>query len=353
MLKKIEQFVLEPVAKVFRKFFDPRFLTLESEITTAFSTLESDVASTNAALQAVLAGDAAVRDAITLTNARISSVEAYLADAQAKLDFLLADISAIRPAVENLPRNLSLPSTTDQISGGDADLLNHAESHRGFRSQAGLWFNPPDVVRYSPGSVELSVMTERSIEVPFVISNVTALREVGASVLDVGCAESLVPLELASLGYDVTGIDLREYVLDHPNLTTVATPLEDWHSEEAFDVIICLSSIEHFGLGTYGEDAVDQRLDHAAMRMLLDRSKPGGLLVMTIPFGETEVTPVQRMYDRDDIEELLEGWAIDTFQVAVPAAQGWVIADDIPEPAPTADPPVTRQVALITAHPDA
>jgi hypothetical protein len=73
---------------------------------------------------------------------------------------------------------------------------------------------------------------------------------------------------------------------------------------------------------------------------------------MTIPFGETDVTPVQRMYDRADIDELLRGWAIDTFEVAVPAAQGWVISESTPDPAPTADPPVTRQVALITAHPD-
>ena len=117
-------------------------------------------------------------------------------------------------------------------------------------------------------------------------------------------------------------------------------------------MIVCLSSIEHFGLGTYGEEAVEERLDHRAMQILLDRIEPDGLLVLTIPFGETEVTPVQRMYDRGDLDVLLEGWVIDTIDVAVPAEQGWVVVDEIPEPAPTADPPVTAQVALITAHPD-
>ncbi len=324
MLKRIARFVLEPFAKVLRKFFDPRFSKLESQIATTSE-----------------ARDIAVRDAITVTNTRISGVEAYLQDAQAKLDFLL---DAARSA---------MPSATEQLGGSDAELLNHAESHRGFRSQAGLWFNPPDVVRYSAGTVELSVMTERSIEVPFVISSVTSLAESGASVLDVGCSESLIPFELASIGYDVTGIDLREYPLHHPNLTTVATPLEDWDTDEAFDVVVCLSSIEHFGLGTYGEEVSTERLDHTAMQLLLKMIKPSGLLVMTIPFGETDVTPVQRMYDRDDIDELLDGWAIDTFVVAVPAAQGWVISETTPDPEPTADPSVTRQVALITAHPDA
>ncbi len=329
MLRRIARFVLEPFAKVLRKFFDPRFFKLESQIAT-----------TNETLEAVLASDVAMRDAITVTNTRISGIEAYLQDAQAKLDFLL---DAAHPA---------MPSSTEQLGGSDADLLNHAESHRGFRSQAGLWFNPPDVVRYSAGTVELSVMTERSIEVPFVISSVTSLAESGASVLDVGCSESLIPFELASIGYRVTGIDLREYSLDHPNLATVETPLEDWDDERTFDVVVCLSSIEHFGLGTYGEEVSSERLDHTAMRLLLEKTKPTGVLVMTIPFGETDVTPVQRMYDRDNIDELLEGWAIDSFEVAVPAAQGWVISETTPEPAPTADPPVTRQVALITAHPD-
>ena len=215
MLKGIGRFLLAPFARVFRTFFDPRFHKLESE-----------QAKTNETLEAILIRDVAVRDAITLTHtritlthARLSGIEAYLQDAQAKLDFLLSDISAIRPAAETLPR------TTEQITGGDAELLNYAESHLGFRSQAGLWFNPPDIVRYDRGSVELSAMTERSIEIPFVISAVTSGVESTASVLDVGCAESLLPFELASLGYRVTGIDLREYPMDHPNLTTVATPL--------------------------------------------------------------------------------------------------------------------------------
>ena len=89
------------------------------------------------------------------------------------------------------------------------------------------------------------------------LSAVTSRKEPGSTVLDVGCSESLVPLEFASLGYSVTGIDLRAYPLHHPNLQTFATPLEDWDTDATFDVIVCLSSIEHFGLGTYGEEAVD------------------------------------------------------------------------------------------------
>ena len=339
MLKKIARFLLEPFTKAFRKFFDPRFERMEQGITT-----------TNNTIEAILVRDVDVRDAITMTNRRIADLEIDVRDVHDKLDFIMEGLAALHPTAESLPRSLSVHTDIADITGGDAALLNFSESHRGYRSQAGLWFNPPDVVHYSADGVELLAMTERSIEVPFVVSAITTLGDNVSSVLDVGCAESLVPFELASLGYDVTGIDLREYPVEHPNLTTHAVPLEEWETEDHFDVVVCLSSIEHFGLGTYGEDEADERLDHAAMRILRDRVKPDGWLVMTIPYGETDITPVQRMYTREDIDALLGGWVIDTFAVAVPGGDGWVIADGIPAPAPTTDPPVTRQVALITAH---
>lgn len=352
MLKRIARIFLEPFTKVFRKFFDPRFFKLESGITLNYAKLD-------AVNHAASVRDLAIRDGLTLTNTRVNHIESqlatqqsYLQDTQAKLDYLLADIGSIRPIIDSLPPDIRKQGSADDLDIGAATLLNYSESHRGFRSQAGLWFNPPDIVEYDKGRVSLSAITERSVEIPYVLSAVTSRKKAGATVLDVGCSESLVPLEFASLGYSVTGIDLREYPLHHPNLTTFATPLEDWETDETFDVVVCLSSIEHFGLGTYGEKAVDERLDHRAMQILLDRIEPDGLLVLTIPFGETEVTPVQRMYDRHDLDALLQGWVIDTIDVAVPAEEGWMIADEIPEPAPTADPPVTRQVALITAHPD-
>jgi hypothetical protein len=352
MLKRIARIFLEPFTKVFRKFFDPRFFRLESGITLNYAKLD-------AVNHAASVRDLAIRDGLTLTNTRVTHIESqlatqqsYLQDTQAKLDYLLADIGLIRPIIDSLPPEIRNQGSADDLDIGAAALLNYSESHRGFRSQAGLWFNPPDIVEYDRGRISLSAITERSVEIPYVLSAVTSKKKAGATVLDVGCSESLVPLEFASLGYSVTGIDLREYPLHHPNLTTLATPLEDWETDETFDVVVCLSSIEHFGLGTYGEKAVDERLDHRAMQILLDRIEPDGLLVLTIPFGETEVTPVQRMYERHDLDALLEGWVIDTIDVAVPAEEGWMIAAEIPEPAPTADPPVTRQVALITAHPD-
>jgi hypothetical protein len=41
--------------------------------------------------------------------------------------------------------------------------------------------------------------------------------------------------------------------------------------------------------------------------------RPGGLLVLTVPFAEqASVDEFQRVYDEDGLAELLRGWAVET-----------------------------------------
>src|SRR5260370_5607254 len=59
--------------------------------------------------------------------------------------------------------------------------------------------------------------TERAVEVPFAFQHL-ALPE-GARILDFGCCESKLAIELASLGYKVMGVDGHDYELRHPHLS--------------------------------------------------------------------------------------------------------------------------------------
>jgi 2-polyprenyl-3-methyl-5-hydroxy-6-metoxy-1,4-benzoquinol methylase len=43
----------------------------------------------------------------------------------------------------------------------------------------------------------------------------------GKRILDFGCTRSELVLQFASFGYEVWGIDLRDYFFTHPNLTTL------------------------------------------------------------------------------------------------------------------------------------
>jgi hypothetical protein len=38
--------------------------------------------------------------------------------------------------------------------------------------------------------------------------------------------------------------------------------------------------------------------------------RPGGLLIMTSPFGESHVEPTQRVYSQQDLRRLLEGFEV-------------------------------------------
>jgi 2-polyprenyl-3-methyl-5-hydroxy-6-metoxy-1,4-benzoquinol methylase len=201
-----------------------------------------------------------------------------------------------------------------EIDQSVAHLLNYASSHTGFAAQRNLWLNPPISVAYEPGGVRLTNVNERIVETPYVYRALARLQP-GASVADVGAAESLVALSLAFLGYDVTAIDLRPYPFEHPRLRSVESPIEEWKHDGAFDAIVCLSTIEHIGLGAYGEDAKDDRADIAAMKRMHELTKPGGVLALTTRFGSANVDELQRTYDRPGLDELLDGWQVDELTI--------------------------------------
>ncbi len=62
--------------------------------------------------------------------------------------------------------------------------------------------------------------------------------------------------------------------------------VQDWETDETFDAVTCLSTIEHIGLGAYGESQSEEGEDVAAMRRIRELAKPGGVLVLTVPYGE-------------------------------------------------------------------
>lgn len=149
---------------------------------------------------------------------------------------------------------------------------------------------------------------ERIVEYPMVFR---LIRDQGR-VLDVGCVSSRLPLQLASLGYEVHGVDLRPYPMTHPgfsfhriDLLAQTIPF----APESFDVVTAVSCIEHFGLGAYGESEVtggDRRF-MAVLRTLLKKS---GQLILTCPYGEGGVTPKHRIYDALTLVRLIEGFEV-------------------------------------------
>lgn len=248
---------------------------------------------------------------------------------------------------ERLAHALDLP--LEKLDTGLAHVLNHAAGHRGFAAQATLWFNPPIVVELAEGTAHLSAVNERIVEVPF---SMAALGRISppARILDIGSAESTFPLSAAALGYSVDAIDLRPLPYSHPNLASFAGRFEDWDPpQEPFDAIFLISTIEHVGVGAYGEAAYGARApgcgaDRAMLERLRELLAPGGLLVITTPFGVGKVDGFERTYDEESLGALLEGWEVlERRTVISEGALTWL-------PGETPD-PGERGVAMLIASP--
>jgi hypothetical protein len=212
---------------------------------------------------------------------------------------------------ERLARTCSL----EQLDAPLAQILNYAVSHRGFAAQAELWFNPPITVEFSAGAARLSQVNERIVEVPFAMAGLARIAP-PAAILDIGSAESTFPLSAAALGYRVTAIDPRPLPYSHPNLESLATRFEDWEGQPgSFSGAFLISAIEHVGLSAYGDEAYGSRDPGAgADRDLLNRVRgflaPGGLLVLTAPYGSRAVNDFERTYDDEAVAQLLDGWNV-------------------------------------------
>jgi hypothetical protein len=94
-----------------------------------------------------------------------------------------------------------------------------------------------------------------------------------------------------ALAYGAREVVVSEYQLPPstiPRVRYVLTP-DLTASGETFDAVISISSVEHDGLGRYG-DPLNPRADLDSMHTLLTRHmNPGGLLFLAVPVGRDRV----------------------------------------------------------------
>jgi hypothetical protein len=306
-------------------------LSTREAVAAQIATLQLDLRSLRAAIDAAAV---VAREDVGALRAAVDAAPAVTLDdigaLRAAIDAALAgtrdDMAALRAAIETVPasaRDAVAPFWTRLATGAPADLdaassafLYYATGHRGFAAQAGLWVNHPVQIAHEPGTVRFDNVNERIVEAPFVFGAVAAL-PAGARVLDVGGTESTVALSLASLGYSVTVIDPRGYPFAHPSLRVVTTTLETWDEPPAsYDAIVCLSTIEHIGLGAYNNPRLPGDADRAAMNHLRSLARPGAILALTVPFGHRSQDDFQRTYDRPALEALLGDWHVTSMAIA-------------------------------------
>lgn len=126
-----------------------------------------------------------------------------------------------------------------------------------------------------------------------------------SKILEVGAQHSPISSLLAKSGFQVWGVDLRDSDQEsHENYTHVTGDFcklpSEFYREHfgTFDCVVAVSSIEHFGLKTYGEQFARDYYDVTAMRYIYDLLKTGGVCYLVVPFGgkHVDVIPSWRVY---------------------------------------------------------
>lgn len=159
---------------------------------------------------------------------------------------------------------------------------------------------------------DTSASQERKREYAFVYNHLGLTRRL----LDAGCSGSDLPINLAEAGFDVWGIDWRTYTnpaggeRGHPRFTFTKGDLRSLpYENNFFDIVLCISTLEHVGLGHWG-DPVDLEGDKKAIAEL--RRVARGELYISVPFGPARIIRSDRIYDQEGIKQLTSGLRIVT-----------------------------------------
>jgi len=132
----------------------------------------------------------------------------------------------------------------------------------------------------------------------------------GNDVLIIGsqepCYEALALLNRAN---SVTVVEFIDLKYDHPNIKYI-NALEFKDTKELYDCALSISSVEHSGLGRYG-DPIEEDGDLQSMGILLDKLKDGGVCFLAVPVGNDRIEGnLHRVYGERRLPMLLSGWDV-------------------------------------------
>lgn len=171
------------------------------------------------------------------------------------------------------------------------------------------------------------VVSERILEYALCFARLGVKPTQKVSILDIGCYYSNFPISLASMGFDVYGIDIMPYELTHPNFTFIQDDVRDYNfGKKKFDVVTCISTLEHVGLGDYGdrkEKSGDLKTVEAVKKVL----KKNGVFIITVPFGIRSTTTSHRSYNWADIMKLMKGFDILEKEFFVEKDSKWIASN--------------------------
>lgn len=168
-----------------------------------------------------------------------------------------------------------------------------------------------DIPVYSLSAVKLDrldvhsllagVTSERLVEYDFLARNLMSPRK-SAAILDVGSAGSALAQAIREFGsrWQVLGLDLVQGCDAMMDARSIG------FRDGVFDQVICISTIEHIGLGC---GISDKSGDARTMQEILRVMKKGGSAIITVPYGRKK-RPEHRVYDRSALAKLVSHFSV-------------------------------------------
>lgn len=165
----------------------------------------------------------------------------------------------------------------------------------------------------------------RTVEYAFIINKMSPMQK--GKALDVGCVarNNLLPQVLTGFGWEVWGIDIRPFTVKLPNFHFAPGDVTNTtFADGFFDCIYAVSTIEHIGLaGRYGVTEDDLSGDTRVLKEIERILCPGGILLVTMPYGKRKVIPpLERIYDREQLQELFSDWQVKEQVYYAPDTEG-------------------------------
>ena len=207
-------------------------------------------------------------------------------------------------------------------------------------------------------------LDERVVEYPWALHRLAARHRSGDPILDAGsvlnhrqilahCRRTgLHPLSIVTLKYEGFSRVSDEVRYEFADLRRL--PYRDgW-----FGAVVCLSTLEHVGMDNtmYGDSSGGNtdpsREAEQAMLEIRRVTRPGGVMLLSVPFGAPEDRGWLRLFDAGELRRLTsaQGWQVESARIYRATRDGWRISAMVDaQTAGYNEPRSTRRTSVRTA----
>ena len=149
--------------------------------------------------------------------------------------------------------------------------------------------------------------SDRYLEYPWMLENIDITQ---GRLLDVGSTASNMLYDLLPKTVEINSIDLNAKPIGNDRIKfSVGDIRKTEYPDNFFDMVTCISTLEHIGVsGRYGSDD-DPAGDIKAMKEIKRILKSGGAALISVPYGIKDVLPINKLYNKGRINELLRDFS--------------------------------------------